>query len=262
MEEEADSKVSDYMSKYVVTVAPDQTLEEVARLMRKSRHDGFPVVKNGNIVGIVTSRDLILRRKGKKVRDVMTKKVIVTYPNTHVTDAARVMFREGLSKLPVINEERKLVGIFTNMDVIRSHIERVTPDKVRKVRETLESLYSVRTVVRLTKVKISELIPTQNKVQPEEFRGREYEMKRGLAEPIVVVRTGDRNILVDGHHRVLAAMELGMDEIDAFVIALSKNIELGLERTAKSMGLRSIKDIKISKEADRGIVEVIDSTKA
>jgi IMP dehydrogenase len=259
MPEEIESKVKDYMSTNVYTVTSEQTLEEVAQLMRKTHHDGFPVVDNGNIVGIITTRDILFRKKGKKVKDVMTRRVIVTFPNTNITDAARVMFREGLSKLPVVDEEKRLVGIITNTDVIRSHIERVTPQKVRKVRETIEKLYSVSTVVRMSKVKISELLPTQNVVHPDEFRGREYEIKRGLAEPIIVVRTGNRNILVDGHHRVLACMKMGLEEIDAYIIVLSKDIELGLEKTAKTMGLRSVKDIRISEEVERGVVEVIGS---
>jgi len=250
----ANQKVKDYMSTNVITVSPDQTLEEVKKLMRETNHDGFPVVENGNIIGIITTRDMVLREGGKYVRDVMTRDVTVTFPDTRLIDAARVMFRRGFSRLPVVDRNMKLIGIVTITDVIRSHIERATPGKVKKLQESLEKLYGVKSIVRLGKVKISELIPTQGKVHPDEFRGREYELKRGLAEPVVVIKTGNRHILVDGHHRALAAKKLGIEEIDAYIIVLSKDIELGLERTARAQGLRTIDDIQIAEETEHGIV--------
>lgn len=257
--EEAMSKVKDYMSAQVATVSPGDTLGDITDMIRKTYHDCFPVVENGHIVGIITSWDVIQRRRSRKVKDIMTKEVVVTYPDSDLTDVARVMFRRGLSKLPVIDENKKLVGIVTTTDVIRSHIERVTPTKLRKLTETLEKLYPIKTSVRLGRVSISDLMPTQNNIQPDEFRGRKYEIKRGLAEPIVVIKSGKRLILVDGHHRSLAAMKMGIGEMDAYIILLSKDIELGLEKTARTMGLRSIKDIKIIEESEKGIAEVITS---
>lgn len=257
--EETLSKVKDYMSAQVATVSPEDTLGDIINMIRRTYHDCFPVVKNGDIVGIITSWDVIQRKRSRKVEDIMTKEVVVTYPDSNLTDVARVMFRRGLSKLPVVDENRKLVGIVTTTDVIRSHIERVTPTKLRKLTETLEKLHSVKTSVRLGRVSISELMPTQNNIQPDEFTGRKYEIKRGLAEPIVVIKTGGRLILVDGHHRSLAAMKMGIEEMDAYIVLLSKDIELGLEKTARAMGLRSISDIKIIEESEKGIAEVIEN---
>ncbi len=253
----ANHKVKDYMSTRVITVSPDMTLEEVKRLMRETEHDGFPVVENGEIKGIITTRDMVLREGGKFVRDVMTTEVTVTFPETRLIDAARVMFRRGFSRLPVVEKEgdkRKLIGIVTITDVIRSHIERATPEKVRKLRDSLEKLYGIKSVVRMGYVKISELRPTQGKVHPDEYRGREYELKRGLAEPVVVIKSGNRLILVDGHHRALAARKLGIEEIKAYIIVLERDVELGMERTARKQGLRSIDDIKIAEETEHGIV--------
>jgi IMP dehydrogenase len=255
--EEAYSKVKDYMSADVTTVRPDDALADIVDMIRRTYHDCFPVLKDGDIVGIITSWDVIQRKRSRKVRDIMTKEVVVTYPESGLTDVSRVMFRRGLSKLPVVDEGKKLVGIITTTDVIRSHIERVTPTKLRKLTETLEKLHPVKTSVRLGRVSISELMPTQNNIQPGEFKGRKYEIKRGLAEPIVVIKSGERLILVDGHHRCLAAMKMGIEEIDAYIVLLSKDIELGLEKTARTMGLRSISDIKISEESEKGIAEVI-----
>ncbi|NOZ76818.1 MAG: CBS domain-containing protein [Euryarchaeota archaeon] len=253
------TKVKTYMSRNVTSVDPDMSIEELKNIMRETNHDGFPVIKDGRLMGMVTARDLVLREQDTKVKNVMTKKVMVTFPDTNLTDAARVMFRKGFSRLPVVDKEGRVIGIVTNTDVIRSHIERVTPGKVRKLTESLESLYGIRTIVRMGTVRIDDLIPTQGKVMPDEFRGREYEIKRGLAEPIVVIKTGERLVLVDGHHRTLAARSLGLEEINAYIIVLSRDIELGLERTARQMGLHTIDDIKIVKEVDTGIVGIIDN---
>ncbi len=251
------AKVKKYMSKNVITVKPDQTLDEVLTLMRKENHDGFPVMEDGRLIGIVTTGDCVFKSNGSKVRDFMSREVIVTFPETYLLDAARVMFRMSYTRLPVVNENKDLIGIITNADVIRSQIERASPNKVKGIRDTLEKLHAVKTIVRRGVVKIDELIPTQGKIHPDEFRGREYEMKRGLAEPIVVLKTGEKKLLVDGHHRTLAAHRIGLSEIDAYIIIPSKNVKFGLEKTAKASGLSSIKDMKISVQSESGVSEVI-----
>lgn len=241
------------MSKNVIIVSPDQSLDGIIKIMQETNHDGFPVVEGRSIIGIITTRDLVIRM-GTRVRDVMTEKVTVTFPDTNLIDAARVMFRMGFSRLPVVDKDGNLVGIVTNTDVIRSHIERATPAKVKKLQKSLEKLYNIGSYVRIGTIKILDLRPTQNKIQPDEFQGREYELKRGLAEPIVVISVGNRIILVDGHHRALAAKRLGIKEIDAYIIVLDKDIELGMERTARAMGLDTIDDIKIVDEGERGVI--------
>lgn len=254
------AKVKDYMSSSVITVHPDQKIKDVLKIMWETTHDGFPVVEGNNLVGIITSRDILNGLNATEVREVMSREVMVTFPDTNLVDAARVMFRKGYSRLPVVDENKKLVGIITNTDVIRSHIERVTPGKVKKLTESLEKLYSINTWVERVKVDIDKLLPTQNRIHPDEYQGREYELKRGLAEPIIVIKAGDRHILVDGHHRALAATKLKMKSIDAYVIHLSKDIELGLEKTARAMGLHSLKDIKVIEDSEHGIAEIIRSS--
>jgi len=71
--DEDTSKVKDYMSSDVMTVGPEDTLEDSIMMIRKTFHDCFPVVKNGDIIGIITSWDIIQRRKSRRVKDIMTK---------------------------------------------------------------------------------------------------------------------------------------------------------------------------------------------
>jgi IMP dehydrogenase len=250
-------RVKDYMTPNVVTVRPSQKLKDVVDLIKKTGHDSFPVITRGKLVGIITARDLIFKKES--VSDAMSKRVVATYPGTKLIDAARVMFREGFSKLPVIDENKIPIGIITNMDILRSHIERATPEKVKMLTRYLENLYRITAVIKDSKVNISKLRPTQNKISPDELRGREYELKRGLAEPIVVIKVGNRYLLVDGHHRALAAYRIGIETLAAYVIHVTEDIKLGIEKTADRMEIHGLDDLKETEDTFKEIAEIIES---
>ncbi|MBM4240996.1 MAG: CBS domain-containing protein [Euryarchaeota archaeon] len=253
--------VKHYMTKKVISVPPNETIEEVIKLMKFTNHDGFPVLVNDKVLGMITAFDILSKPGEKSVEDIMSMDVVVADQNMSLNDAARVMFRMGISRLPVIDKKGKLVGIITNTDIVRSHIERSTPMKVKYLKETLEQLYNVKTKVARRRVPIERLKPTQNKIYADELQGRAYELKRGLAEPTIVVKTGDRFILIDGHHRTVAAYELGYKEIDSYVIELDKDIRLGLEKTAESEGIYSLNDIYIIDDAQHPLIALTESLK-
>ncbi len=244
------------MTHDVVTVRVDDSVKEVVGLIRRTGHDGFPVVKNGKLEGYVSSMDLLLKDSKAMIREVMATNLIVVQPDTDLIDAARVMFRSGISKLPVINETGRLVGIITNSDVIRSQIERADPQKVWKLKKTLEMLHDVELTVKRDKVKVSDLQPTQSKIYADELEGRIYELKKKLAEPIIVIQKPKKLLLVDGHHRAIAARKLGIEYMDAYIIVLNKEITLGLEKTAREAGLHSLDDIEILDYAKHPLIEV------
>lgn len=251
--------VKHYMTKEVITVTPETPNEEVIRLMKTTGHDGFPVKINGEVMGMVTAFDLLLKPWADAVKDIMSTDIVVADQDMSINDAARVMFRMGISRLPVINKEGELVGIITNTDIVRSHIERSTPMKVNYFKKTLEQLYGVKTKLLRMKVPTEKLRPTQNKIYADELQGRTYEIKRGLAEPTITVKSGNRFILVDGHHRTVAASKLGFKEIDSYVIELEKDIKLGLEKTADADGIYTLKDIKIIDDAQHPLIAITGS---
>jgi IMP dehydrogenase len=59
------------------------------------------------------------------------------------------------------------------------------------------------------------------------------------------VRRPGRTILVDGHHRAIAAKRLGITALDAYIIEIDKDIELGMERTANAMNLKTLDDVQV-----------------
>lgn len=251
--------VKDYMTKKVITVTPDTPNEEVIELMKGTGHDGFPVKTNGEVIGMVTAFDLLLKPWVELVEGIMTTDVVVADQEMSINDVARVMFRMGISRMPVMDKEGQLVGIITNTDIVRSHIERSTPTKVNYFKKTLEQLYGIRTRLVRMKVPINSLRPTQNKIYADELQGRTYELKRGLAEPAIVVKVGDRFILVDGHHRTVAALKLGCKEIDSYVIELAEDLKLGIEKTADKEGIHTFQDIEVIDDAQHPLIALTES---
>jgi len=250
--------VSDYMTTDVVTVDPDDSVAVVAERMSQSRsHNGFPVCEGQRVVGFVTARDLLGAKERVPVSEVMSEELLVAHPEMKVNEAARVILRSGIQKLPVVDDDGDLVGIISNTDVIRSQIERATPEKVGRLRRTLESIHGVETSEERRSVALDDLVPTQSQVYADELEGRRYELERGLAEPLVVIRAGPdgKLLLADGHHRALAAGRIGMADIDAYVIVIAEPIELGMERTAKREGLSTIDDVEVVDYARHPLVE-------
>ncbi|MEM0331113.1 MAG: CBS domain-containing protein, partial [Archaeoglobaceae archaeon] len=227
-------KVADYMTRNVYTLRPDNTVADVIDLIKKTGHDSFPVVdSNMRVIGYVSAVDIVGLDPNLKVENVMSKQLYVAREFMDLRDAARVMFRTGHSKLPVVDESDRLVGIISNADVIRSQIERADPDKVEKLRKTIEKVHGAKTEVYAGKVEVLKLIPTQSKVYADELKGRIHEIKRGLAEPVIVIKKDSRFFLVDGHHRAIAALKLGIDKLDAYIIEVNGDFELGIEKMAK-----------------------------
>lgn len=247
--------VADYMTRNVATVSPDDTAAEVAERVAETGHDGFPVCEGRRVEGFVSARDLLLADDDDPIFTLMSQELIVAHPEMAVTDAARVILRSGIQKLPVVDDAGNLVGIISNADVVRSQIERATPEKVGKLMRTLETIHDIEVRQERRTVLLVDLIPTQTKVYADELEGRAYELERGLAEPLVVIDCAGELLLADGHHRVLAADRLNIDEMDAYVIVVDQPIELGMKRTAEKEGLESLDDIRVVDYARHPLVE-------
>jgi len=143
----------------------------------------------------------------------------------------------------------------SNADVIRSQIERATPDKVEKLGRTLANIHDITTHEERRTVELSSLTPTQPTVYADELEGRVYELERGLAEPLVVIDNDGGLLLADGHHRVKAAERLGTEQMEANVIVLDAAVELGMARTAADADLERIDDIEVVDYARHPLVQ-------
>jgi Predicted transcriptional regulator, contains C-terminal CBS domains len=255
----ADATVADYMIRNVQYVTPDMTVEQVKEKIIGSNFHGFPIVENEYLLGYVTAKELLsfMDRPNAKMREIMSRGTLCAIPSMSIDDATRVLFRYGLRNLPVINDERKIVGIISNIDVVRSQIEKSRPGKVMTVKNFMERQNGIRMKVYNQEISVSEIIPTQKEVYMDELIGRQYEIKRGLNEPLIVIKRHEGYLVVDGHHRVMAAKRLNLDTFKAIVLEPNDlSVRLGLEKTAEKWGLKTLDDVKIIEGAKHPFMEV------
>jgi CBS domain-containing protein len=120
-------KSKDVMTKELVYASPQDTVSHVAQLMKKE--DIGPVLivdseESQRLVGIVTDRDLALKivAEGRDpqtttVEEVMTRKLITCRPDDDVESAMKAMAQYQLRRIPVVEDDNKLVGIISQADI-------------------------------------------------------------------------------------------------------------------------------------------------
>ncbi|MBU0654823.1 MAG: CBS domain-containing protein [Gammaproteobacteria bacterium] len=139
--------LSELMTSPVMTVQPDDLLDDVSRRMLEKRVSGFPVVKNGKLFGIVTEGDLLsamgvptrspqtsrmqkvmdawrrpdahIRGNASKVSDVMTRSVIVAEPEDTLEHGLKLMGQHQVTRLVITNRQNQVTGIVTRTDILR-----------------------------------------------------------------------------------------------------------------------------------------------
>ncbi len=131
MSEDRPLLARDIMVTDPVTVNPDATVYQIAKVMAEKNIGSVIVVENERVVGIVTEEDLIRRvlaegRDPNRTRagDIMSRPVVHVSPDTEVKEVALLMARLGIGHIPVI-EGNRLVGIIAEYDIIR-----LTPDLI------------------------------------------------------------------------------------------------------------------------------------
>jgi CBS domain-containing protein len=153
-------KVQDVMSKDVTTVAPNTPLKEVARVLTELGVSGVPVVEDGAVVGVVSEADILVKERGvnpphhggllglvfsegvdvgEKLRaltagEAMTSPAITVSPYRPVSEAAGKMIDAQVNRLPVVDDEGRLVGIVTRADLVRAFV-RSDEAIAREIRE-------------------------------------------------------------------------------------------------------------------------------
>jgi CBS domain-containing protein len=111
------------MTSDVIIASPDDNLRRAAQLMESNDFGLLPVGENDRLVGMLSDRDITIRAVAKglgpdcKVRDVMTSDVKYVYEDETVEDAARNMETLQVRRLPVLNRDKRLVGIVSLGDL-------------------------------------------------------------------------------------------------------------------------------------------------
>jgi CBS domain-containing protein len=136
-------KIRDILTRNPEVIDPNATICEAARKMKHHDIGMLPVCDGERLVGSVTDRDLAIRAIAvgcdpfkTKVREVMTGAIYYCFEDSELDQAAQIMEREQVRRLPVLNKEKRLVGIVSIGDLaIRSHDERLVEEVMERVCE-------------------------------------------------------------------------------------------------------------------------------
>lgn len=143
-----DLKAKDVMQQRVETLSSQMTLDEAVQAFSRSHHRGFPVVDNGQLVGIVTQTDLAKMSEHQLPGDtplwkIMTPQPVTVGPVASLGDVLYLLNRYQLSRLPVI-ERKKLIGIITRADIIRAEADHLNGKGIGSQPERSYIVYQTR----------------------------------------------------------------------------------------------------------------------
>ncbi len=151
-------KVIDLMTSDVVTVRPSTPLKEAARLMVRSRISGLPVIdEQGVLVGIITEGDFLHREvererprrhglldallggahslaEAELVEEAMTTSLVTIGPEATLADAARVMAGREVKRLPVVEDDGRVIGVISRADIVAAFTrpDELIEDEIRE----------------------------------------------------------------------------------------------------------------------------------
>jgi CBS domain-containing protein len=132
-------KISSVMSRDVQLIHPDATLHEAAQLMQKFDTGALPVGENDKLVGMITDRDIAIRgvAQGKgpdaHVRDAMTPDVKYCFETEDVAHVAKNMADLQVRRLPVMDREKRLIGIVSLGDLATDAAASKTAEALRGI---------------------------------------------------------------------------------------------------------------------------------
>ena len=120
-------QVHDIMSRKVEMTDPSATIRDVARKMRAGSIGAMPVGEDDRLVGMVTDRDIVVRAVAEEripgntsVREVMSEKVCYCFEDDDIDEAAKIMAEHQVKRLPVLNKDKRMVGIIALSDIGRA----------------------------------------------------------------------------------------------------------------------------------------------
>jgi len=115
--------VREIMTGDVQLLSPQDSIQDAAQRMRDGDFGSLPVAQGDRLVGYVTDRDIVVRAladcraSDARVEDVMTDRILYCFDDENVNDAAANMAENQVRRLPVLNREKRLVGIVALGDI-------------------------------------------------------------------------------------------------------------------------------------------------
>lgn len=134
--------IKEVMTPSPTTVEPGASVVEAARTMRERDTGIVPVVENGKLIGTVTDRDIVVRliAEGRDpssatVREIASTDLVTVDPQQELDEGLRLMAQHKVRRLPVVEEDGRLVGIVSQADVARQEDDARTGEVVEQISE-------------------------------------------------------------------------------------------------------------------------------
>jgi CBS domain-containing protein len=134
------TKVRDVMTTRPRAVTSDTPVTQVAELMEAEDVGSIPVLEGEQLTAIVTDRDIVVRAvakgkdpRGMPVREVFTTEIVTVGPDQDLSDALRIMAANQVRRLPVVDEENRLVGVVSQADVALEAKEKSVGEMVEEI---------------------------------------------------------------------------------------------------------------------------------
>ena len=135
-------RIRDIMTSNPSTVEPDKTVVDAARIMKQEDAGVVPVTENGRLTGMVTDRDIAIRvvaeskdPKSTTVREVASTDLVTIDPQQDLDGALRLTAKHQVRRLPVVQEDGRLVGVVAQADVARQGDDTKTGQVVLEISE-------------------------------------------------------------------------------------------------------------------------------
>jgi CBS domain-containing protein len=135
-------RIREIMTSNPSTVELDKTVVDAARIMKQEDAGVVPVTQNGRLTGMVTDRDIAIRvvaegkdPKSTAVREVASSNLVTIDPEQDLDEALRLMAQHQVRRLPVVEEDGRLVGVVAQADVARQGDDTQTGKVVQEISE-------------------------------------------------------------------------------------------------------------------------------
>jgi len=133
-------QLSQIITRDVETIGPEATVREAAQRMRSMDVGSLPVCDGAHLLGMITDRDITIRAiadgrdpASTPVRDAMTPAVEYVFEDDAVERAAQIMQDKQIRRLPVVNREKRLVGIVALGDIARTGDDRMSGNALQDI---------------------------------------------------------------------------------------------------------------------------------
>ncbi len=227
------------MSSPVISLKQETTVKDALKVLKQTGHNGFPILENDTLVGIVTVADLIGAKPTEKLGNIMTRDLVTASAKDDIVSIAGVMAYNHIHHMPIVSEG-KVVGIVTATDMLRASVENIISENVEKIFTFFQRLHP-NVKIGHARVAVDQLIPTQQLLEASELQLRKDEFNRGVIYPIVVAKKGKLIYIIDGHHRAYIAYKRHIKQIPAFFVEGA----LGITKASQKLHLHSLDDMKI-----------------